>query len=115
MAVTAFAAGSQLAVINTEHFVADINLEGLYTFNIEVVNMAAGDGTEFRVYRMPQTLGTPRIVWAKYLTGLQPFNAREIVSLPIGNQLSDATSLRFSIKQIFGTGRNYFWEALRYV
>jgi hypothetical protein len=36
------------------------------------------------------------------------------VSVPISNELTDAGSLRFSLKQTAGTGRAYPWKVLKY-
>ncbi len=114
MAVTAAASGTQTAVITTEHQLADINVTGVYTFHIDTSNMAAGDIIELRVYQMELTSGASRVLFFHAYYGAQPTNDLQKVSLPIGNDLTDATSLRFSLKQTFGTGRNYAWKVLKY-
>ena len=114
MAVTAFASGTQTAVIATEHFLADVNQAGVYTCHIDTVNMAAGDVLELRVYQMVLTAGTARITYFGAYSGVQPTDDKIKVSIPISNELTDATSLRFSLKQTFGTGRAYPWKVLKH-
>lgn len=114
MAVTAQATGTQTAVINTEHQVADTAVAGVFTFHVDTNAMASGDILQLRVYQMVLTAGTSRILFEMDFYGAQPADDLIKVSLPIGNELTDATSLRFSIKQTFGTGRAYPWKVLKY-
>ena len=114
MATTAQASGTQTATVTTEHQVADVAAAGVFSFHVDVNAMAAGDVTEFRVYQMVLTAGTSRVLFVHVLYGAQPTDDKVLVSVPIGNELTDATSLRFSIKQSFGTGRAYPWKVLKY-
>lgn len=114
MTVTA-TSGTQTAVIGTEHFVADIALSGVYTFEVDRNAMVDGDVLELRVYKMILTSGTARLLfppqsfYGAVPSGMDPIQ----VSIPITNELTDSTSLRFSLKQTFGTGRAYPWKAVR--
>jgi len=114
MAVTAFGSGTQTATVTTEHQLADVNAAGVYTFHVDTSNMAAGDILELRVYQMELTSGTSRVLFFHAYYGAQPTDDLQKVSLPIGNDLTDSTSLRFSLKQTFGTGRQYAWKVLKF-
>jgi hypothetical protein len=116
MATTAFAEDTQAATVTTEHFVADANVAGVFTFHVDCNAMVAGDVLELRVYQMVLTSGTARAIWTAQYHGAQQADADGLikVSVPIGNELTDATSLRFSIKQTFGTSRNFPWKVLKY-
>ena len=114
MAVTAENSGTQTATIGTEHFVEDTPNTGVFTFHVDTVNMVAGDILELRVYQMVLTAGTSRVVAFAAFYGAQLTDDLIKASLPIGNELADATSLRFSLKQTFGTGRAFPWKVLRY-
>ena len=114
MAVTAFAIGTQTATVTTEHFLASVNEAGVYTCHIDTVNMAAGDVLELRVYQMVLTSGTQRVAYFTAYSGVQPTDDKIKVSVPISNELTDANSLRFSLKQTFGTGRDFPWKVLKH-
>lgn len=114
MAVTAQATGTQTAVVGTEHQLADTNVAGVFTFHVDTNAMVAGDILELRVYQMELTSGTSRVLFFHAFYGAQPTDDLQKVSLPIGNDLTDATSLRFSLKQTFGTGRAFPWKVLKY-
>ena len=114
MATTAHASGTQSATIGTEHFLSSPNLAGVFTLHVDLVNMAAGDVLELRAYQMVLTSGTQRVVYYHAWYGAQPTDDLIAVSLPIANELTDANALRFSLKQTFGTGRNYPWKVLKY-
>ena len=114
MAVTAQASGTQTAVIGTEHYLADVAVAGVFTCHIDTINMAAGDVLELSVYQMVLTVGTARVVYFGAYSGVQPTDDKIKISIPISNELTDATSLRFSLKQTFGTGRAYPWKVLKH-
>ncbi len=114
MAVTVQASGTQSATVTTEHFVADVATAGLYTFHVDTALMVALDALELRVYQMVLTSGTSRVIFLGNFYGAQPADDYIKVSVPIGNDLTDATSLRFSLKQTFGTSRDFPWKVLRY-
>jgi hypothetical protein len=111
---TLYSSGTQTATVTTEHFLDDINEAGLFTFHIDLVNMANGDILEIRIYQMILTSGASRVLFFHGYYGAQSADDSIKVSVPIGNDLTDATSLRFSIKQTFGTGRNFPWKILKY-
>jgi hypothetical protein len=114
MSVTAFASGTQAASIGTEHFLASVNEAGVYTFHVDRNAMAAGDVLELRVYQMTLTGGTARVVRMFAFFGAALADDQIAVSLPISNELTDGQSLRFSLKQTFGTGRSFPWKVLKH-
>jgi hypothetical protein len=114
MAVTLQASGTQTATVTTEHQLADVNAAGVYTFHVDTSNMVAGDILELRVYQMELTGGASRVLFFHAFYGPQLTDDLQKVSLPIGNDLSDATALRFSLKQTFGVGRAYPWKVLKF-
>lgn len=114
MAVTAQASGTQTAVINTEHQLADTNVAGTFSFHVDTNAMAAGDVLELRVYQMVLTAGTSRVAYLARFSDAQPADDLIKISVPIGNELTDATALRFSLKQTFGTGRAFPFKILKY-
>lgn len=114
MAVTAASSGTQTATVTTEHTLLDISAAGVYTLHVDAVNMVAGDVLELRVYQMVLTGGTRRVAFIGCYYGAQPTDDVIKVSLPIGNELTDAGSLRFTLKQTFGTSRSFPWKVLSY-
>lgn len=114
MAVTAFSSGTQTASVGTEHFLADVDEAGVFTLHVDKNNLAAQDVLEVRVYQMVLTGGTPRPVKVYTFYGLQDADDKIAVSDPVSNELTDAQSLRFSLKQTFGTGRDFPWKVLKH-
>ncbi len=114
MAVTLYASGTQLAVITTEHVLSAPNAVGTYTLHVDTINMAAGDVVELRVYQIILTGGTSRVAYLMTYYGAQPTDDVIKISVPIGNDLAEANALKFTLKQTFGTGRNFPWKVLSY-
>lgn len=114
MTVSAYATGTQTATISTEHFLSSPNVAGVYTLHVDMNAMASGDVLEVRVYQMVLTAGTQRVAQTYYFSGTQPTDGKILITDPIGNELTDANSLRFSLKQTAGTGRAFPWKVLTY-
>lgn len=114
MAVTASASGTVTPTVGTESQLADTAVAGVYTFHVDTVNMVAGDVLELRVYQMIITGGTSRVAYVASYSGVQPTDDLIKISVPLGNELTDSTSLRFSLKQTFGTARAFPWKVLKY-
>ncbi len=110
MGVTAFASGTQACTVGTEHFVADVNAAGVFQFVVDISPLQAGDQVELRFYQMVLAGGTPREVY-RCVFGPE---AKVQTSLPLSNELTDATALRASIKQTIGTGRSLAWKVLKH-
>lgn len=114
MAVVASGSGTQTATVTTEHTLLDIAAAGVYTLHVDTVNMVAGDILELRVYQIILTSGTRRVAYLGAFQGAQPVDDLIKISIPLGNELTDAGSLRFTLKQTFGTSRNFPWKVLAY-
>lgn len=114
MAVTSFANGTQTAVIGTEHFISDINQAGTYVLEVNTTLMVAGDILELRLYRKPLTGSTSVVAYFASFYGLQPTDDVVKISIPISNDHTNATAVRCSLKQTFGTGRNFEWNVLKH-
>ena len=108
-----YASGTQTAVINTEHVLKDISATGSFSININTINMTFTDVVEFRVYEVTLTGGTKRVLFYMPYYGAQPTNDIQKLSIPVWNDLTNSTSLEFTLKQTFGTGRNFDWKVLR--
>jgi hypothetical protein len=115
MAVAASASGTQAATVGTEHQLANTAATGVYTYHVDTVNMAANDVLELRVYQMTLTSGTSRVLFFVAFYGVQPTDDLIKVSVPIANELTDATALQFSLKQTFGTSRNFPYKILKII
>lgn len=109
-----YASGTQTATVTTEHFLSSPNVAGVFSFHVDKVNMAAGDVVELRVYRIVLTGGTARVAYLARYSGAQPTDDMIAEGPLIGNDLTDTNSLRFSLKQTFGTGRQFAWKLLQY-
>ena len=109
MALVAHASGTQAATVTTEHFLTSPAVAGRFRLHVDLVNMAANDVVELRVYSMVLTGGTQRVAYFTVFYGAQPTDALIVVSEAINNTLTDANAVRFSLKQTFGTGRNFPW------
>lgn len=117
MAVTAAASGTgnggSALTVTTEHQLADIAAAGVYVFEIDTNALADGDILEARVYKMILTSGTARVVHFAAWYGAQRTDDKIKVSLPVTNELTDSTALRFSLKQTHGTGRAIPWKVIK--
>jgi len=114
MAVTAQSSGTQSATVTTEHTLLDVAVAGTFTLHVDTVNMVAGDVLELRMYQIILTGGTRRVAYFESFTGPQPADDVIKISVPISNELTDSGSLRFTLKQTFGTSRNFPWKVLKY-
>jgi len=110
--------GTQTCTIGTEHFIQDVNAVGTYVLTVRLNNLVAGDVLEIRVYKMTLTGGTAEVAYPWIIQG-GTINAdnKVFISPAIGNTLTDATALRFSIKQTLPAagGRNVDWVVEQYV
>jgi len=114
VAVTAQGSGTQTATVTTEHTLLDVAVAGVFTLHVDLVNMAAGDSLELRVYQIILTGGTRRVAYREIRTNAQDADDLIAISVPIANELTDSGSLRFTLKQAAGTSRNFPWKVLKY-
>lgn len=114
MAVTAQSSGSQTATVTTEHTLLDVAIAGTFTLHVNTVNMVAADVLELRIYQIILTGDTREVAYFQRYSGDQAVDDHVKISVPISNELTDAGSLRFTLKQTFGTSRVFKWKVLRY-
>lgn len=114
MAVLAQGSGTQTATVTTEHTLLDVAVAGVYTLHVDKNAMVAGDALELRIYQIVLTGGTRRVAFIGTFSGVQPADDLIAVSVPIANELTDAGSLRFTLKQTTGTSRAFPWKVLVY-
>lgn len=113
MTVTAQGSGTQTAVINTEHTLLDIAVAGSFLLVVDKINMALNDTLELRWYQIVLTGGTRRVAYLGTYYNAQSADDMIGISVPISNELADAGSLRATLKQTAGTGRNFDWKVLK--
>jgi hypothetical protein len=114
MAVTLQGSGTQAASLSTEHTLLDVAVAGVFSLHVDTVNMAAIDVLELRIYQIVLTAGTRQVAYLQEFRDAQIADNTIKISVPIGNDLADAGSLRFTLKQTAGTGRSFPWKVLRY-
>jgi len=112
--VTAAGANTQTATIGVEHTLLDVAAVGLYDLHVDTNALAAGDVVELRVKQIVLAGGTTRVVFYGRYDGAQSSDDKIKVSDIVGNDLTDATSLRFTLQQTFGTGRAFPWKVLSF-
>ena len=111
---TATSAGTQTATIGTEHQLMAGSTAGVFTFHVDTRNMAAGDYLELRVYQKTVAAGATCVAYFDSFQGAQPTDDLIQISLPIGNDLGEASALQFTLKQVLGTGRSFIYKILAY-
>ena len=114
MAVTAFATSTTNSVIGIGVTMTAVNETGVYTWHVDTVNMAAGDDLNLKVFQTVLTSGTARVAYDMTYYGAQPFADLIKISVPIGNELTDATSLACVLLQSLGSSRAYPNKILKY-
>ena len=114
MAVTLFAGSTTVSVIGVGVTMTAVNETGVYTWHVDTVNMAAGDDLNLKVFQTVLTGGTARVAYDMTYYGAQPFADVIKISVPIGNDLTDTTSLACVLNQTFGTSRSYPNKILKY-
>lgn len=108
MTWTLDSSGTQTAVISTEHTLATSTQNATFQAFVRCNNFAVGDILELRVYTITLTGGTLEIVW-KACFGPAPPISLVIASPPLASD----QSIRLTLKQTAGTGRNFDWKLLR--
>ena|SRR5438874_1531739 len=115
MAVVSEGGAVQTAVIGTEHILLDIAESGVFVFEVNTKNMAAGDVLELRISLIMLTGETRDVAYFYTYTGAQSIDDRVKIFPPVSNDLTDTGSVRCTLKQTLGTGRNYSWKVLKHV
>jgi hypothetical protein len=114
MAVTAQGSGTQTATVTTEHTLLDVAVAGVFSLHVDTINMVALDVLQLRIYQKILTGGVLRVVYTEEFIDAQDTDNLIKVSVPIANDLVEAASLRFTLKQSAGTSRTFPWKVLSY-
>lgn len=114
MAVTALSSGTQTSIINTEHTLANAAVSGVFSLHVDLSNMTTGDTVELRIYQKVLTGDTALVAYQQTFQDTQPTDGQIAVSVPIANELEEAVSLKFTLKQTAGSARTYKWKVLKY-
>ena len=114
MSASLESSGTQLAVINTEHTLHTVSTAGTFSFHVSLLNMTTGDTLELRIYQKILTGDSPYVAYKQSFYGAPDTDGIIAVSVPIANDLLEANSLQFTMKQVAGTGRSFKWKILRY-
>jgi len=112
LAVTAHATGTQTATIGTEHTLDDVAVAGVFVLVVDTNAMAASDVLELRIYVIALTGGTRRVAYYDLFSDAQSADDKIKISVPVSNELTDAGSVRATLKLTAGTGRAYPWKVL---
>ena len=104
--------GTKTATIGTEHELLNVAEAGSFQFKVDTNKLVAGDVLELRVYTIVLTGGTPQVEWSDAYPGVQTDDVIK-VSPWITNELTDAKSVQFTLKQTNGTGREFPWKVIK--
>lgn len=113
MTIAAFAQGTQSATVTTEHFLSSPNVVGNFRLLVKLSNLVAGDRLELRQYKIPLTGGSTVSKLVAVFEGAQPTDDAYFTSEWLPNELTDTNSVRYSLKQTYGTTRNFDWVVFR--
>src|SRR5437868_1153386 len=115
MAVTAQATGTVNTTVGaTPDNLANVNVAGTFTLHVDTNALAAGDTLFISIKQMVLTGGTARYVYDARFDGAQPAKDLVKISVPVSNELTDATALVFEVNQTTGTTRALPWKILKY-
>lgn len=100
-------AGSQTAVLTTEHTLATITTAGRFVFVVDTSNLAAGENVELRVKGKAQSGDTERDIESYGFEHVQAKPLKETA------EFLNAHHLVLTLEQNGGTGRVFSWAAYR--
>lgn len=106
------ASGTQTATIGTEHTLADISAAGTFCLSVSTKNLTDGDLLELRVYIIMLTGGSREVRYKYSYADAQTPDDQIKTFPPVENDLTDTGSVRFTLKQTLGTGRNFDWKVV---
>ena len=107
MTWTVSGSGTQAATIGTEHILDTDTVNGTYACFVDLVNMANGDVAELRVYTKVLSTGALDLVWKGTYANVQ------VEPVKPAPPIASDQSVKFTLKQTAGTGRNFDWKVLR--
>lgn len=111
---TAVANGTKTPTVGTEATLFQTTAPGTFTFDVDTVNMQAGDVLELRVYKMVLTGGTARVAYMARFYDAQPTDDLIKITVPVSTPLSDSGALTFTLNQTTGTARAFPWSVNQY-
>lgn len=116
MAVTEAGSGTQTAVIGTEHTLFDTSAAATYQLRVGLENLASGDILELRVKTIVLSGDTVPggVEYTRRFIGDQPTDDEHTVSVPASTPHAVSGAIRFTLKQISGTGRAFKWSVLKF-
>jgi hypothetical protein len=109
VSVTVESSGTQTAVIGTEHTLFDTAAAGTRTLFVDATNLVSGDIVEIRIYKMAKSAGSRLVTYFVAYRGAQPADDLGKHSVAVWTGLTDSGALRFTLKQVAGTGRAFDW------
>lgn len=99
---------STAAIVGTDVTLATITAAGIYELYVQLNNLVAGDIVELRAWVKAYTGATEYLAWGPATYGpLVPS-----VLLPASPAIVSPISVRFSLKQVAGTARNFGWSVV---
>jgi hypothetical protein len=113
MAVSLWQSDTTTPTVGVENVLATGDLPDEYVFEIDTINMAAGDVLEVRVYEKILAGGTARVIYFTRYAGVQPTDDQIKVSPRVRNDLNEIGATKFTITQTHGTARAYAWKLLK--
>jgi hypothetical protein len=107
--MTVAASGTQSATVTTEHTLnsGSFTTAGTYVLVVDTTNMALGDYTELRTYIKVLSSGS------EVLFDMQPLAHAQAEPVKVSLPVRSEYSIKFTLKQTAGTGRDYDWAVLR--
>ena len=117
MTVSLWAASNLDPAIGTEHFLPGASAIGVYTFHFDTASMVAGDYLEARLYQAVLTGCTPKVAYLDAWQGVQATDDQVKISVPISNDLAEASAVRFSLTLRLGgasPASQIPWKILRH-
>jgi hypothetical protein len=112
------ASGTQLAVIGTEHSLngGSFTDAGVYLLSVNTLNMVGGDTLELRTYKKVLS-GDAQEYLVDVVNfadsqgdGAAPGSSANGDLVKISVPVPSPYSIRFTLKQVAGTGRNFPWR-----
>lgn len=101
------ASGTQTATVGTKHTLATSTNAGVFVFEVDLSNLAAGEGVRLTVEGITLSGGSTGIMWPG--TYVAPLVATRVQSPPVPSDVS----ITVTLTQINGTGRNFPWKLLK--
>lgn len=110
--ISTYASGITTGTIGVEQFLSSPNVQGKFLLYVDLSNMAAGDYTEIKRWKMVVSGGTSRVIDSQGFQGAPPSGIMIAESTEVWNSLTDTNAVRFSLIQSAGTARAYSWSVL---